>query len=190
MIIVFRNNKVSICHLPDFLNDNAKSFDVSREYAQIMYDQTSSPKLDKIPRSGNRTNGLAPKIAKNWLTLSLSTYLLAYRFASPVRWIETQVLLFPAFNFERLVEIGPSPTLTGMATRTLKAKYETLDGSVIRNRSILCHAKNVKEIYYQYEDEVEAPASSGETVDAPTIVASTAPFLPLPLFQRLHLGPS
>ena len=62
-----------------------------------------------------------------------------------------------------------------MATRTLKAKYETLDGSVTQNRSILCHAKNVKEIYYQYEDEVEAPASSGETIDAPTIVASTAP---------------
>jgi hypothetical protein len=32
-------------------------------------------KLDKVPRSGNRTNGLAPKIAKNRLTLSLSNYL-------------------------------------------------------------------------------------------------------------------
>jgi fatty acid synthase subunit beta len=40
---------------------------------------------------------------------------------------------------------------------------------------MLCHAKNVQEIHYQYEDEVEAPASSGKTVDAPTIVASTAP---------------
>jgi fatty acid synthase subunit alpha, fungi type len=111
---------------------------------------------------------------------------------SPVRWIETQDLLSTAFNFERLVEIGPSPTLTGMATRTLKAKYETLDGSVTRNRSILCHARDVNEIYYQYEDEVEAPASSGETVDAPTIIALhlPPPLLPLPLFQRLHLGPS
>ena len=53
-----------------------------------------------------------------------------------------------------------------MATRTLKTKYETLDGSVSRIRSILCHAKNVKEIYYQYEDEVEALASD-ETVDVP-----------------------
>ena len=26
----------------------AKPFDVSREYAQIIYDQTSSPKLDKV----------------------------------------------------------------------------------------------------------------------------------------------
>src|SRR5277367_2924765 len=61
-----------------------------------------------------------------------------------------------------------------MATRTLKAKYETLDGSVTRNRSILCHAKNVKEFYYQYDDEVEAPASSAEAVGAPTVATPTA----------------
>ena len=97
--------------------------------------------------------------------------LLAYQFASPVRWIQTQDLLFTTFNFERLVELGPSPTLTGMATRTLKTKYETLDGSVSRNRSIFCHAKNVKEIYYQYEDEIEAPASD-VPVDVPV---STTP---------------
>ena len=76
-----------------------------------------------------------------------------------------------------------------MATRTLKAKYETLDGSVTRNRSILCHAKNVKEIYYQYEDEVDAPASSGETVDAPTIVASTAPIAATTTVSAPSSGP-
>jgi malonyl CoA-acyl carrier protein transacylase len=46
--------------------------------------------------------------------------LLAYQFASPVRWIETQDVLFKDFKFERLIELGPSPTLTGMATRTQK----------------------------------------------------------------------
>jgi fatty acid synthase subunit alpha, fungi type len=61
-----------------------------------------------------------------------------------------------------------------MATRTLKTKYETLDGSVSRNRAILCHAKNVKEIYYQYEDEIEAPASD-ESVDVPIAVTPSAP---------------
>ena len=60
-----------------------------------------------------------------------------------------------------------------MATCTLKTKYETLDGSVSQNRSILCHAKNVKEIYCQYEDEIKAPASDG-TVDVP-IAATPAP---------------
>lgn len=46
--------------------------------------------------------------------------LLSYQFASPVRWIETQDVLFKTFKFERLIELGPSPTLTGMATRTQK----------------------------------------------------------------------
>lgn len=46
--------------------------------------------------------------------------LLSYQFASPVRWIETQDVLFKHFNFERLIELGPSPTLTGMASRTQK----------------------------------------------------------------------
>ena len=79
-----------------------------------------------------------------------------------------------------------------MATRTLKAKYETLDGSVTQNRSILCHAKNVKEIYYQYEDEVKAPASSGETVGAPSdyrCVASTAPIAATTTVSAPSSGP-
>ena len=61
-----------------------------------------------------------------------------------------------------------------MATHTLKTKYETLDGSVSRIHSILCHAKNVKEIYYQYEDEVEALASD-ETVDVLIAATPAAP---------------
>ena len=69
-----------------------------------------------------------------------------------------------------------------MATRTLKTKYETLDGSVSRNRSILCYAKNVKEIYYQYEDEIKAPAST-MTVDvaAPATPITTSTTVSIPL---------
>ena len=152
----------------------AKPFDVSREYAQIIYDQTSSPKLDKVLKKWEQEEWASAENRQK-LAYIILVELLAYQFASPVRWIQTQDLLFTTFNFERLVELGPSPTLTGMATRTLKTKYETLDGSVSRNRSILCHAKNVKEIYYQYEDEIEVPASD-ETVDVP--IAST-PAIPV-----------
>jgi fatty acid synthase subunit alpha, fungi type len=80
--------------------------------------------------------------------------LLAYEFASPVRWIETRDLLFKDFAFERFIENDPSPTLTGMATRTLKAKYEAQDNSITHPRVILCYAKNGKERYYQFEDEL------------------------------------
>ena len=92
----------------------------------IIYDQTSSPKLDKVLKKWEQEKWAS---AKNWQKLAyiILVELLAYQFASPVHWIQTQDLLFTTFNFEHLVELGPLPTLTGMATRTLKTKYETLD---------------------------------------------------------------
>nr|QGW56833.1 fatty acid synthase subunit alpha [Ogataea thermomethanolica (nom. inval.)] len=78
----------------------------------------------------------------------LLTELLAYQFASPVRWIETQDVFLRDYNTERVVEIGPSPTLAGMASRTIKAKYESYDAALSLQRSVLCYSKDQKEIYY------------------------------------------
>jgi hypothetical protein len=79
---------------------------------------------------------------------ALQSYASLTQFASPVCWIETQGLHFKDFAFERFIEIGPSPTLTGMATRTLKAKYKAPDDSITHPCVILCHVKNGREIYY------------------------------------------
>ena len=57
---------------------------------------------------------MTPEIEQE-LAHTLLTELLAYQFASPVRWIETQDVFLKNFNTERVVEIGPSPTLSGMA---------------------------------------------------------------------------
>jgi fatty acid synthase subunit alpha len=135
----------------------AKPFQVSREYAQLIYDQTSSPRLDKVLKKWEADNWAAPQ-QRQKLAYVILVELLAYQFASPVRWIETQDLLFTQSAFERLIELGPSPTLTGMATRTLKAKYEAKDDSISLSRTILCHAKHGKEIYYQFEDGPASPA--------------------------------
>jgi len=159
----------------------AKPFQVSRKYAHIIYDQTSSPRLDKVLKKWEEDKWASAE-NRQQLTYIILVELLAYQFASPVRWIETQDLLFTSFNFKRLVELGPSPTLTGMATCTLKGKYETLDGSVSRTRAILCHSKNVKEIYYQYEDEDKAPPaeSASDAAAAPAApVAVAAPTGPV-----------
>lgn len=150
----------------------AKPFEVTREYAQIIYDQTSSPRLDKVLTKWEEENW-ASVDNRQKLAYIILVELLAYQFASPVRWIETQDRLFVNYAFERFIEIGPSPTLTGMATRTLKAKYESSDGSLSHTRVILCHSKNGKEIYYQFEDELEAPAAE-ETSSAPVVAASAA----------------
>ena len=173
------SKKINPAHLnPDVLVDKyipnliAKPFQVSREYAQIIYDQTSSPKLDKVLRKWDEENW-GSDANRQQLAYIILVELLAYQFASPVRWIETQDLLFTHFKFERLIELGPSPTLTGMATRTLKAKYESADGSVSMTRTILCHSKNVKDIYYQHEDEPEA-APAEEAAPAPASSAAPA----------------
>lgn len=99
-------------------NLTAKPFDTSRDYVQIIYDQTSSPKLDKVLRNWDEESW----DNRQQLAYMILVDLLAYQFASPVRWIQTQDLLFMHYNFHRLIEVGPSPTLTGMAI--LKAKYE------------------------------------------------------------------
>lgn len=150
----------------------AKTFEVSQEYAQLIYDQTSSPRLDKVLKKWDQDNWAAPA-QRQKLAYIILVELLSYQFASPVRWIETQDLLFKDFKFERFIEVGPSPTLTGMATRTLKAKYEAEDDSISHTRHIFCHAKNVKEIYYQYEDELLAPEAEAATEAAPA--SSAAP---------------
>lgn len=156
----------------------AMPFEVSKEYAQVIYDQTSSPRLDKVLKRWDQENWGS---SEQWQKLAyiILVELLAYQFASPVRWIQTQDRLFTEFAFERLIELGPSPTLTGMATRTLKAKYEAEDDSISLSCTILCHAKHAKEIYYQFEDELDEPeadvVSDGTTPLPPTPAQVFAP---------------
>ena len=70
----------------------AKLFKVTKEYAQIIYDQTSSPRLDKVVQKWDEEDwGSVGKPQQ--LAYFILVKLLAYQFTSPVRWIETQDLL-------------------------------------------------------------------------------------------------
>jgi len=64
-----------------------------------------------------------------------------------------------------------------MVIRTLKAKYESSGDSASCSHVILCHTKNTKEAYYQYEDEPEPPA---EAVPTGT-VSTTTTLVPAPI---------
>ncbi|EGV60278.1 3-oxoacyl-[acyl-carrier-protein] synthase [Yamadazyma tenuis] len=90
---------------------------------------------------------MRPEIEQE-LSHTLLTELLAYQFASPVRWIETQDVFLKDNKTERVVEIGPSPTLAGMASRTIKAKYESFDAALSLQRQVLCYSKDANQIYY------------------------------------------
>ncbi|TIB03399.1 hypothetical protein E3P94_00662 [Wallemia ichthyophaga] len=153
----------------------AKPFEISKPYIEMIHNQTSSPRLEKV-LSGWDADKWAATENRQVLAYTVLVELLAYQFASPVRWIETQDLFFTHYNFERLVEVGPSPTLSGMANRTQRLKYESLDTAQAIQRAIFCHAKNQKEIYYEMEDEEEeAPAAAPAEESAPAQAAPSAP---------------
>ncbi|KAH6716029.1 fatty acid synthase-like protein [Leptodontidium sp. 2 PMI_412] len=128
------------------------------------------------------------------LAHTLLVELLAYQFASPVRWIETQDVILAEKTTERIVEIGPADTLGVMAKRTIASKYEAYDAAKSVQRQILCYNKDAKEIYYDVdpvEDEPEpaatesapaasAPSSSGAPVAAAPPPPSAGPAASVP----------
>ncbi|CAK7264437.1 beta subunit of fatty acid synthetase [Sporothrix epigloea] len=119
------------------------------------------------------------------LAHTLLVELLAYQFASPVRWIETQDVFLAEKTAERIVEIGPADTLGVMAKRTLASKYEAYDAAKSVQRQILCYNKDAKEIYYDVdpvEDEPEptSTAAAGAPSAAAPAAATAAPVAAAP----------
>jgi fatty acid synthase subunit alpha, fungi type len=119
------------------------------------------------------------------LAHTLLVELLAYQFASPVRWIETQDVILEKNRTERIVEIGPADTLGGMAKRTLASKYESYDAATSVQRQVLAYNKDLKEIYYDVdpvEDTPAAPAGGSDAAPAasPSASVSAAPVAAAP----------
>lgn len=118
---------------------------------------------------------MRPEIEQE-LSHTLLVELLAYQFASPVRWIETQDVILAEQRTERIVEIGPADTLGGMARRTLASKYEAYDAATSVQRQILCYNKDPKEIYYDVDpiEEEEEPAAAPSSAPAPAAAPAAA----------------
>ncbi|KAH7017760.1 hypothetical protein EDB80DRAFT_604467 [Ilyonectria destructans] len=117
------------------------------------------------------------------LAHTLLVELLAYQFASPVRWIETQDVFLGDRTAERVVEIGPADTLGVMAKRTLASKYEAYDAAKSVQRQILCYNKDAKDIYYEadpVEDEPEPVAASPSEAAPAAAAGSAAPVAAAP----------
>ncbi|KAF2267871.1 hypothetical protein CC78DRAFT_510962 [Lojkania enalia] len=113
------------------------------------------------------------------LSHTLLIELLAYQFASPVRWIETQDVVLGEKTTERIVEVGPTDTLGVMAKRTLALKYEAHDAALSVQRQILCYNKDAKDIYYEMDPVEDEPApaasSSADAPAAPSSAPAAAP---------------
>lgn len=96
----------------------------------------------------------------------LLTELLAYQFAWPVRWIETQDVLLNDFKTERYIEVGPQPILTNMAKRTLlqNADYEHAT-AISTRRQILSVTNDMDKICYQYDPPVLNDKNTSDTTE-------------------------
>ncbi|KAI9178750.1 fatty acid synthase alpha subunit Lsd1 [Blastocladiella emersonii ATCC 22665] len=159
-------------------NLTAKPFRVTREYIAAVADQTQSPVLQ----------ALLPKLAlatpedKQVVAHTLLIELLAYQFASAVRWIETQDVLFAEYKVERIIEVGPSSTLVGMAERTLKLKYTAYDDALTFRRANLSYARNHQDIYYEFQDEevaAAAPAAGSSSISSAPATSAPAAAAPV-----------
>jgi len=94
------SKKINPTHLnPDWEIHSQSHCQVSREYAQVIYDQTSSPRLDKVLKKWEEDKwASADSENRQQLAYIILVELLAYQFALPARWLETQDLLFTSFK--------------------------------------------------------------------------------------------
>jgi fatty acid synthase subunit alpha len=117
---------------------------------------------------------MRPEVEQD-LAHTLLVELLAYQFASPVRWIETQDVILGEKTTERIVEVGPADTLGTMAKRTLAAKYEAYDAARSVQRQILCYNKDAKDIYYDVDPVEDEPAAPAPSASGPAPSSGSAP---------------
>ncbi|MEY8015352.1 fatty acid synthase subunit beta domain-containing protein [Mycobacterium servetii] len=100
-----------------------RPFTLDRDFVQEIRDLVPAEPLDEILADYDTWRNEKPRELARKVLIEL----LAWQFASPVRWIETQDLLFTeeaagGLGVERFVEIGvkSAPTVAGLATNTLK----------------------------------------------------------------------
>ncbi len=100
-----------------------RPFTLDRDFIREIRDLVPAEPLDEI--LADYDTWLTER--RNEMARIVLIELLAWQFASPVRWIETQDLLFTeeaagGLGVERFVEIGvkSAPTVAGLATNTLK----------------------------------------------------------------------
>ena len=116
----------------------------------------------------------------------LLTELLSWQFASPVRWIETQNLMFGArgiggLGVEQLVEVGlgNSPTLANMAAKTLKLpEFSGRDVTVYnvgRDEARVTMADSDSLVVEEEPEETAVESAPAAPAAAPAAPAAAAP---------------
>jgi fatty acid synthase len=146
-----------------------RPFSLDRDFIQEIRDLVPAEPLDPILADYDTWR----RERRREMARTVFIELLAWQFASPVRWIETQDLLFTeeaagGLGVERFVEIGvkSAPTVAGLATNTLKlpeyahSTVEVLNAE--RDAAVLFATDTDPEP----EDEAEEPAAEAPVAEA------------------------
>ncbi|MGB5794275.1 MAG: fatty acid synthase subunit beta domain-containing protein [Mycolicibacter algericus] len=164
-----------------------KPFSLDREFIQEIRDLVPAEPLDEVLADYDTWRNEKPAELCRKVVIEL----LAWQFASPVRWIETQDLLFieeaaGGLGVERFVEIGvkSAPTVAGLATNTLKlpeyahSTVEVLNAE--RDAAVLFATDEDPEPEDEpVAEDSDAGAPEGRTEpDAAPAVAAAAPAAP------------
>ncbi|HET7073869.1 MAG TPA: fatty acid synthase subunit beta domain-containing protein [Mycobacterium sp.] len=155
-----------------------RPFTLDRDFIQEIRDLVPAEPLDPILADYDTWRAERPREMARTVFIEL----LAWQFASPVRWIETQDLLFTeeaagGLGVERFVEIGvkSSPTVAGLATNTLKlSEYAHSTVEVLnaeRDAAVLFATDTDPE---PEPEEMAEPASEPVGVGGATVVEAAA----------------
>jgi fatty acid synthase, bacteria type len=160
-----------------------RPFSLDRDFIQEIRDLVPAAPLDEILADYETWRNERPRELCRKVVIEL----LAWQFASPVRWIETQDLLFTeeaagGLGVERFVEIGvkSAPTVAGLAQNTLKlpeyahSTVEVLNSE--RDAAVLFATDTDPEPEPDVEEAAPAQEPTAEEVEAaPAPAAPTAP---------------
>jgi fatty acid synthase len=148
----------------------ARPFEMTREFAQSILDVVPSEAVRALVDDWDAAMADQTATAR-----TLLVELLAWQFASPVRWIETQDLLFAGapegVGIERLLEVGlaSSPTLANLASRTLSLPHLSgRDVEVLNSERDAARvlSEDVATPPVSSTDEGEAASGSGDAAAA------------------------
>ncbi|MCV7173340.1 DUF1729 domain-containing protein [Mycobacterium manitobense] len=159
-----------------------RPFTLDRDFIQEIRDLVPAEPLDEILADYDTWRNEKPRELCRKVVIEL----LAWQFASPVRWIETQDLLFieeaaGGLGVERFVELGvkSAPTVAGLATNTLKlpeyshSTVEVLNSE--RDAAVLFANDTDPEPEPEVDDAPAAPAGEAPAAAAPAQAAPAAP---------------
>lgn len=158
----------------------ARPFALDRDFVESIVEVVPAAELQKLLDSPSAWKKATAD--ENGFARLLLIELLAWQFASPVRWIETQDLAFTpvergGLGIERFVEIGlgAAPTLAGLGEKTLKAaKFAHTFASVLNVQRDEKVVLNQDDVIWQEEDASDEPAASAAPAADAAVAANTA----------------